>query len=616
MPVALASALPLLLMLFDPVSAAFGMPTAFWKDRGAATASERPLVGAAWVRTRDVAESLRDVLSLGLGYGAKKATEVRLPQLKEDLRPMYAALPKNSEGFLGQATVRYAMHRHFSHHHGMYLKGLGPDGEVWNSSSPAEILEDRVPSFVIARFEQHLQSGLDLEDLALLAAALEHFMHMDALERLRAVYRLTNHSIEEAVSEHDLTGVLERFMVLQTRGFSSGLTAEDLEMRWRTMVEAFPTWPRTQEWLRSIQESVLNGEIKDHQYASTTVQGGRVNFEGVTTVLESVMDRYGRHQDSDCKVMAGQLIAKEDATQPGRVKLSDFYQTSTNFVEKKEYLRELGAIEEHRDAAGQVVETYVLIPNYLQSAANCLPSSNMYTVCCLNPCEELLRHVEIKVGKSTATPSDILEIVAALPSSTVPAPRVLPDVLMQRLREIAVVHELGGQVHIHGRLFSQWLHHAYPHECPMPAKAGTTRPMTAADWLQETNTSSTHTQEEIDILLGGEATRKQQGAVLLSGRRKHVEVPAAPDVDSASDSMCSALPWDLDEELVFQQEVVSTFDELRVIGRAFAMIGASGGLILSLAQLVFTISSKHGKGGDKAAAWYKPGGVVDEAKMV
>ena len=41
---------------------------------------------------------------------------------------------------------------------------------------------------------------------------------------------------------------------------------------------------------------------------------------------------------------------------------------------------------------------------------------------------------------------------------------------MARLDEIASLH--AGPVPLHSRLFRQWMHHAYPRECPYPHEAG------------------------------------------------------------------------------------------------------------------------------------------------
>ena len=49
-----------------------------------------------------------------------------------------------------------------------------------------------------------------------------------------------------------------------------------------------------------------------------------------------------------------------------------------------------------------------------------------------------------------------------LPQNQVVAPRALSQALQMRLREVASLH--GGRVPIHGRLFAQWMHHAFPRE--------------------------------------------------------------------------------------------------------------------------------------------------------
>merc|ERR1719203_1815670 len=81
-----------------------------------------------------------------------------------------------------------------------------------------------------------------------------------------------------------------------------------------------------------------------------------------------------------------------------------------------------------------------------------------------------MTHLEGKIGSATSTADEIASLVANLPSESVSAPRELANTLRERLDQIAVHH--GGQVPLHGRLFAQWLHHAYPLECPYPHEAG------------------------------------------------------------------------------------------------------------------------------------------------
>merc|ERR1711976_583621 len=114
---------------------------------------------------------------------------------------------------------------------------------------------------------------------------------------------------------------------------------------------------------------------------------------------------------------------------------------------------------------------------------NCIATSSLHSVCCINECEALMDHVERRIASPDAEPNRLANVVAALASSTVQAPRELKAPLLHRLNEIAEGH--GGTVPLHGRLFAQWMHHAYPRECPFPHISGTKNPQTPSEWIEE-----------------------------------------------------------------------------------------------------------------------------------
>merc|ERR1719461_2560878 len=157
------------------------------------------------------------------------------------------------------------------------------------------------------------------------------------------------------------------------------------------------------------------------------------------------------------------------------------------FMESTDALRSLGALDDSDPKRLSVV-----IPNYLHSPTNCLRSSGFYSICCYNECEGLLRSLEKQVREPTARPEDILEIVSLLESDTVAAPRNISSALQVRLSEIGEMH--GGRVPLHGRLFAQWMHHAYPRECLFPPVSGTTAPPSLDEWLGDMVAS----QEEME----------------------------------------------------------------------------------------------------------------------
>merc|ERR1712187_864356 len=75
---------------------------------------------------------------------------------------------------------------------------------------------------------------------------------------------------------------------------------------------------------------------------------------------------------------------------------------------------------------------------------------------------------ERAVEGPTASPSLLLEVVTnmsnAMDDFNNPVP--IAPALANKLESIAKKH--GGVVPLHGRLFAQWLHFAFPLECPYP----------------------------------------------------------------------------------------------------------------------------------------------------
>merc|ERR1719497_81635 len=104
-------------------------------------------------------------------------------------------------------------------------------------------------------------------------------------------------------------------------------------------------------------------------------------------------------------------------------------------------------------------------------------------------------HIEHHFAKPPATPADIFDFITSLPSSTVHGGRTMPDILVQRLTDIAARYD--GQVPLHGRLFAQWMHHAYPRECPYPHISGTTQPQTVKEYKAQSKRAPTLTKDAL-----------------------------------------------------------------------------------------------------------------------
>merc|ERR1719382_1011950 len=110
---------------------------------------------------------LLEELEGALGEAHRQATERRMVRLEDALRPTIAAMPKNSDGKLEHMAVRYVLHRLFVEKHGWYVRGLAPQGDSWNSSSPIAMLQDKTPHAI---FEKRLGNHtFNLHDIAVLA---------------------------------------------------------------------------------------------------------------------------------------------------------------------------------------------------------------------------------------------------------------------------------------------------------------------------------------------------------------------------------------------------------------------------------------------------------------
>merc|ERR1719476_646028 len=259
---------------------------------------------------------------------------------------------------------------------------------------------------------------------------------------------------------------------------------QKLQILTSSINKIYPTWPATQEFLRSMRSGI-------------SLHRSHFTRSDIEDLLELVFDNYGRWQDSECQDLKAQLLALEDTSigvnGSGRVRITDFYGSALRdgnwqFSENTDYLAQNGALDTHG-------VDRVIIANYINSPSNCLASSKFYSVCCINECEDLMDHVEHHFAAPAVTPAKLIEFISALPSSSVAAGRSLHKILVHRLEEIAL--RSGGLVPLHGRLFAQWMHHAYPRECPYPHVSGTTAPQTPLDFKEQSQQSPVATRADM-----------------------------------------------------------------------------------------------------------------------
>eukprot|EP00490_Sorites_sp_Unknown_P004541 CAMPEP_0114688732 /NCGR_PEP_ID=MMETSP0191-20121206/63788_1 /TAXON_ID=126664 /ORGANISM="Sorites sp." /LENGTH=481 /DNA_ID=CAMNT_0001976541 /DNA_START=70 /DNA_END=1511 /DNA_ORIENTATION=- len=466
-------------------------------------------------------------LSEVLGESRAQQLQRGAAPLEAELRATVKALPKTPSGCLAPASARYALHRLFVEK-GWFVKGLqeldpsrernGHLGVNVTSASPVVILQDQVPHGVKALFEQRLQNtGLCLSDLAMLAALLEDLVHRETMHRVSAAFRAKKVPLVGKVSVEQLGNLLDYVMmsyILEVANLEgTNLDQQDVSLYLsgkRPMEEVYPNWPKTAKFLRDIQ-GVVAPKSK-----------GSLTFDEITHVVEEIHEHYGKfHDEVDCQDMKQVLLGMERC--PGRVDLSRFYAASLyedkwQFSESVDYLRDLSALDTSS-------RPRVVVSNYVLGASNCIGTSRFYAQCCVDPCDQLMAKLE-KALQAPEAPA--ASVHAAIKAVLPPTAKV-----QHRLEEIA--HD--GMVVLHGRLFAQWMHHAYPQDCPMPPAVG-------FRLYQE--------------LPKDYSLRTGQDYVATEKEMKHF-APSKRALETEKDDTDCKLPWTNGEELLDERQLQMDF---------------------------------------------------------
>lgn len=186
------------------------------------------------------------------------------------------------------------------------------------------------------------------------------------------------------------------------------------------------------------------------------------------TLSQDLARKYGKWQDAECLDMKSTLMRLGGA--PGLAPFEAFRKEPDHgtyqFREGAGYLAATGILQ-----AGEAPQ--VRIANYLLGPSNCIAPSRYYTVCCLNDCERLLGDVEAQVRRPAPTAEALL--AAVRPASEA----------AEALRRLASAGE--GLVPLHSSAFREWLHGAFPNDCPLPtspeAAAEDAELASASRWL-------------------------------------------------------------------------------------------------------------------------------------
>jgi len=395
--------------------------------------------------------------------------EDRLLHFEEAVMPMFNALPKNSNGNLGQATARRALHRLFLHRHGWSIEGLLPAEDENDAATPRSISTTWMPEYLMGAIEQLFGTeGVNVQELAVLAAAFEDLAHKEAIGRLDDLYEWMGLQKEKALDEHKSFDVIKAYMIMYTSGGNTTVRTKEHLMKKKGALNR-----RTLAWLKEVQHNVAESEsLCDAQ----TGKCGQLDFKATTRVVEEIGEQYRTFNQGECQDLSHTLMDMEDSEKRGHVLLKDFYKpglhNSWNLTEKEDYLRALGTLDETDPTKPRVI-----IPNYVYSRPNCLATSEIYVVCCKNTCEDMLGKLEMEIGMPMASPAQIDRVLGAH-----------PGLASITLEELAALHD--GRIPLHSRAFAQWMHEAFPRKCPRPLPEGVSHVHNPEDWMLETGHDS------------------------------------------------------------------------------------------------------------------------------
>jgi len=194
----------------------------------------------------------------------------------------------------------------------------------------------------------------------------------------------------------------------------------------------------------------------------------------------------------------------------------------------------------------------------------------------MDECEDILGRLEQVVSAPEASPTTILSMIPTIASATMPSGRTLSPWMQQRLDEVAKHHD--GMVPLHGRLFAQWLHYAFPRECSFPHVAGSIKPVLLDEIKLNTvaYTATVNKSQMQDIcdaapaqkgfVPGSEAVANEQSALWSMQENLVVRRPAKKPVTDQ-------WPW---------LNAISSYSG--VSGRAFVMVVAVVSMSIALVR--------------------------------
>ncbi|CAE7357291.1 unnamed protein product [Symbiodinium sp. CCMP2456] len=431
-------------------------------------------------------ESMLNSIEGSMGIKTRHWIEGQVPSFEAALQPLFTSLPsrQGQPGQLSQRVAMYALHRVFVDERGWFLHSLEEHSLHGEAPLPpiTSILQNQIPSSAEQAFRACFQNGAYMKELAVLAATLDNLVHQEVLARTMSVFKANKLPLFGSVRIDQMDTALEQVMmsyILEEGGSASAFEAYVSGNL--SISDRYPNWAELQRFLHHIEGVVM------------PAKSTHLKFDDLSNLIHELQVHFGRWQDGECQEQMRELRKMEIEECPGHVNLRDFYAANLyhnkwQFSESADYLHVVGALEDSEPDSPRVI-----MSNYVQGPNNCVAASRYYSQCCMNPCSSHLSSLEKAVAASEVSP----ELLQSAVSMVLPKPEASQSELWDRLRKIAP----DGKVALHGLAFAEWLHWAYPRDCPAVSGGSTSRQEKPTEYTARTGLPTDFPEQEMRSLV-------------------------------------------------------------------------------------------------------------------
>jgi hypothetical protein len=482
--------------------------------------------------SRSTQFDLNDTLAdIGRIYGAAfiSGIENNFADIANMFDPVVAASPKNEHGRLDDVPARYALRRVVMERHGWDMPSLGEDEmeeEEVTVPNHSPSLGWSLPSPIRQAIQKRTsRRGAGIWELSLFVAALEQTVVQGLPQRLEIAYRSKQTNSGTVVGREQAEGIIDLYMGAYIGGEDlSRMTLTERSKFHDDLSRIYSQWAEAKRFFREMQRLVIPN-------------AQNVSFASVVEIVTRIEKHFPFWNAKQCSILKDNLMSME-LEGSGRLRLLDFYNGALHkgmaeFRETRTYLRSLGALDE-----ADPLEPRVIISNYLDGPSNCVAETKDYSLCCVDECGSLYGHIERQLRKPEASPDELISIVKHLASPTMQRGR-LSKAILARIHDIADHHD--GTVPLHGPLFAEWMHFAYPRECTYPQMFGPAHSEPLKQWARRHGPPS----------LTFEEVRRNVEELERLDFQRIARANSSSDTDSNSEGACWS--WD-------KAEINITFD--------------------------------------------------------